>query len=164
MRKIMTSLFGLALASSAVAEKAAPLGLNFDLSSENRRTVRKNTESKEKVAERETVYKAGANYSIIPEVAVGGFVAQGSDNGNGQRHSLEAGVEVYNLAKNMGTSVQQIEWHYGHVNTKKIVGDLTKGGSLKDTQKAKDIELAAEMITHLRDGTLDKKAVASALK
>ena len=46
MRKIMTSLFGLALASSAVAEKAAPLGLNFDLSSENRRTVRKNTESK----------------------------------------------------------------------------------------------------------------------
>jgi len=77
---------------------------------------------------------------------------------------LEAGVEVYNLAKNMGTSVQQIEWHYGHVNTKKIVGDLTKGGSLKDTQKAKDIELAAEMITHLRDGTLDEKAVASALK
>ena len=77
---------------------------------------------------------------------------------------LEAGLEVYKLAKNMGTTVQQIEWHYGHVITKKIVGDLTKGGSLKDTQKAKDIELAAEMITHLRDGTLDEKAVASALK
>ena len=71
---------------------------------------------------------------------------------------------LYNLAKNMGTSVQQIEWHYGHINTKKIVGDLTKGGSLKDTQKAKDIELAAEMINHLREGTPDEKAVAAALK
>ena len=35
--------------------------------------------------------------------------------------------------------------------------------SLINAQKAKDIELAAEMITHLRDGTLDKKAVASVL-
>ena len=77
---------------------------------------------------------------------------------------LEAGVEVYNLAKNLGTSVQQIEWHYGHINTKKIVGDSTKSGGLKDTQKAKDFELAAEMITHFRDGSLDDKAVASALK
>ena len=34
---------------------------------------------------------------------------------------------------------------------------------LFNTQKAKDVELAAEMITHLRDGTLDEKALASAL-
>ena len=36
--------------------------------------------------------------------------------------------------------------------------------SLINAQKAKDIELAAEMITHLRDGTLDEKAIAPALK
>ena len=36
--------------------------------------------------------------------------------------------------------------------------------TLINIQKAKDIELAAEMITYLRDGTLDEKAVASALK
>ena len=35
---------------------------------------------------------------------------------------------------------------------------------LFNTQKAKDIELAAEMITHLRDGTLDGTVVDSALK
>ena len=54
---------------------------------------------------------------------------------------LWAGVEAYNLAKNMGASVQQIEWHHGHVNTKKIIGDFIKGGSLQHTQKTKDIEL-----------------------
>ena len=36
--------------------------------------------------------------------------------------------------------------------------------TLINFQKAKDIELAAEMITYLRDGTLDEKAVDSALK
>ena len=35
---------------------------------------------------------------------------------------------------------------------------------LFNAQKAKDIDLASEMITHLQDGTLDEKAVASALK
>ena len=35
---------------------------------------------------------------------------------------------------------------------------------LQNTQKIKDAELAAEMITHSRDGTLDEKAVAYALK
>tara|TARA_B100000965_G_C19600354_1_gene762250 strand:+ start:2768 stop:4210 length:1443 start_codon:yes stop_codon:yes gene_type:complete len=77
---------------------------------------------------------------------------------------LEAGTEVYNLAKNMGTSVQQIEWHYGHVNVGKIAADLTKSTNTADRQEAKDIKDAADLIGKMRQGLLDANAVTKALE
>ena len=70
---------------------------------------------------------------------------------------LEEGVEVYALAKVMGTGVTQIEKHYGHVATERLMKEVIKGGSKKDTQQKRDLEYAADLITKLRAGdtTLD---------
>ena len=40
---------------------------------------------------------------------------------------LSAGVDVYILAQQMGTSVKMIEQHYGHVNTIKHADHVLKG-------------------------------------
>ena len=42
---------------------------------------------------------------------------------------LQKGVNVYDLAKNMGTSVKQIEKHYGHVLTIQKTVELTQNSS-----------------------------------
>ena len=76
---------------------------------------------------------------------------------------LEAGTEVYNLAKNMGTSVTQIERHYGHVAVDKIIDDLQKNTNIKDRQEVKDLEQAANLIKLAREGAIDAKAVAKAI-
>ena len=39
---------------------------------------------------------------------------------------LNAGVQEYHLAKNMGTSVAMLEKHYGHTSTVGNVRELTK--------------------------------------
>ena len=41
---------------------------------------------------------------------------------------LIAGVSVYTLAENMGTSVQMIERHYGHLKPEMAAEELTKKG------------------------------------
>ena len=45
------------------------------------------------------------------------------------------GVHIYDLAKNMGTSVKQIENHYGHVLTTQKSKELIQGTSKSDYQK-----------------------------
>ncbi|HEY0307807.1 MAG TPA: hypothetical protein VGB94_06570 [Acidobacteriaceae bacterium] len=40
---------------------------------------------------------------------------------------LQEGVDVYFLAEQMGTSVQMIEQHYGHVNTIKHADRVLQG-------------------------------------
>ena len=48
---------------------------------------------------------------------------------------LLEGVQVYDLAKNMGTSVKQIENHYGHVLAIQKSQELIQGTSKSDYQK-----------------------------
>jgi len=84
------------------------------------------------------------------------------------RHSyatmrLEDGAEVYNVAKNIGTSVKMIEQHYGHVQISKIGKDLNKRKDTTNTQQAKDIEMASTLIGQLKRGELDVESVAKVL-
>jgi len=43
---------------------------------------------------------------------------------------LNAGVQEYHLAQNMGTSVAMLEQHYGHTANVANVRELTKGRKL----------------------------------
>ena len=67
---------------------------------------------------------------------------------------LEEGTEVYFLAKLMGTSVQQIERHYGHVATESLIVQGIKGGNRKDREEARDLRDAAELIRLYRQGKI----------
>lgn len=44
------------------------------------------------------------------------------------------GVQVYDLAKNMGTSVKQIEHHYGHVLSTQKTNELIQGAGISSLQ------------------------------
>ncbi|MDD4556941.1 MAG: hypothetical protein PHE89_06435 [Alphaproteobacteria bacterium] len=48
---------------------------------------------------------------------------------------LLAGVEVYNLAKNMGTSVKEIEKHYGHTTNPQLTDKLVKNTEISSIQE-----------------------------
>ena len=48
------------------------------------------------------------------------------------------GVQVYDLAKNMGTSVKQIENHYGHVLSTQKTNELIQGAGISTVQKYQD--------------------------
>lgn len=47
---------------------------------------------------------------------------------------LLEGVSVYDLAKNMGTSVKQIEKHYGHILSTKKTEELVQGARKSEYQ------------------------------
>lgn len=74
---------------------------------------------------------------------------------------LEEGTEIYHLAKLMGTSVKQIENHYGHVATESLISEATKGGTKKDRQEAKDLREAAELIRLYRQGDITAEQVTN---
>lgn len=76
---------------------------------------------------------------------------------------LEQGVEVYALAKVMGTGIKMIEKHYGHVAGERLVHEVIKGASKKETQEARDVRYAAEMIAMLRAGDIQEEDVAKKL-
>ena len=85
------------------------------------------------------------------------------------RHSyatmrLEDGAEVYNVAKNIGTSVKMIEQHYGHVQISNIGKDLNKRKNTANTQQAKDIEEVAMLVGQMKRGILKAEDVTKALE
>jgi site-specific recombinase XerD len=97
---------------------------------------------------------------------------KGSDNKNrtlySLRHSyatmrLEDGAEVYNVAKNIGTSVKMIEQHYGHVQISNIGKDLNKRKNTANSQQAKDIEEVAMLVGQMKRGILSAEDVTQAL-
>ena len=54
---------------------------------------------------------------------------------------IQEGVNHYILAKNMGTSVEMLEKHYGHTTNVTSAAELTKGGTFKgDKNKASAID------------------------
>lgn len=53
---------------------------------------------------------------------------------------LLGGVQVYDLAKNMGTSVKQIENHYGHVLSIQKTQELIQGAPNSSRQVFEDDE------------------------
>ena len=54
---------------------------------------------------------------------------------------IQEGVNHYILAKNMGTSVEMLEKHYGHTTNVTSAAELTKGGKFKgDKNKASAID------------------------
>jgi len=61
----------------------------------------------------------------------------------------------------MGTSVKQIENHYGHVATESLISEATKGGTKKDRQEAKDLREAAELIRLYRQGDITAEQVTN---
>lgn len=57
------------------------------------------------------------------------------------RAVIQEGVNHYILAKNMGTSVEMLEKHYGHTTNVTSAAELTKGGTFKGSNnKASAIE------------------------
>lgn len=64
------------------------------------------------------------------------------------------GVQVYDLAKNMGTSVKQIENHYGHVLSTQKTNELIQGAgisSLQTYQESDEYKSAQEEIKALKE-------------
>ena len=64
------------------------------------------------------------------------------------------GVQVYDLAKNMGTSVKQIENHYGHVLSTQKTNELIQGAgisSLQTYQESDEYKSAQEEINALKE-------------
>ena len=54
---------------------------------------------------------------------------------------IQEGVNHYILAKNMGTSVEMLEKHYGHTSNIASAAELTKGGTFNgDKKKATAID------------------------
>ncbi len=54
---------------------------------------------------------------------------------------IQEGVNHYILAKNMGTSVEMLEKHYGHTTNVTSAAELTKGGTFKgDKNKTSAID------------------------
>ncbi len=51
--------------------------------------------------------------------------------------ALREEIGVYDVARNMGTSVEMIQQYYGKQATPKLMA-TTLGGRLKDTHKLKD--------------------------
>jgi len=76
---------------------------------------------------------------------------------------LESGVEVYALAKVMGTGVVQIEKHYGHVATERLMTEVIKGSGKVATEQQRDLERAAKLIADLRAGDTTVEIVAERL-
>jgi integrase len=76
----------------------------------------------------------------------------------------KANVEIYALAKSMGTSVKQIEMHYGHLTNEYLIRELTKNKSEgRNKHREYDIRKAAEMIQHLREGKITAEEVTEEL-
>lgn len=78
---------------------------------------------------------------------------------------LTEGVDVYFLAKQMGTSVQMIEQHYGHVNPVKNAERILQGipgwqPAAADNQRAQGIETGGEDARAAPQGNRHKKPAA----
>lgn len=73
---------------------------------------------------------------------------------------LQEGVDVYFLAEQMGTSVQMIEQHYGHVNTIKHADRVLQGMTGWELPHSDDTKAraskAAETHDKSRRGQRDK--------
>jgi integrase len=55
---------------------------------------------------------------------------------------LNAGVQEYHLAQNMGTSVAMLEQHYGHTSTVRNVGELTKPARVRGVREQDTADFA----------------------
>ena len=75
---------------------------------------------------------------------------------------LDNGVSVYLVATNMGTSVNQIQKHYGHTDTRRLAKELMAMKS-NDTQKTTD-DVVRQLTEMVRSGNVDTALAAAALK
>tara|TARA_B100000768_G_C11166395_1_gene326787 strand:- start:233 stop:880 length:648 start_codon:yes stop_codon:yes gene_type:complete len=76
----------------------------------------------------------------------------------------KANVEIYALAKSMGTSVKMIEQHYGHLTNEYLIKELTRNKSEgKNKHRENDLEIAANLIQYLREGRLSAAEVTEEL-
>ena len=76
----------------------------------------------------------------------------------------KANVEIYALAKSMGTSVKMIEQHYGHLTNEYLIKELTRNKSEgKNKHRENDLEIAANLIQYLREGRLSAEEVTEEL-
>lgn len=77
---------------------------------------------------------------------------------------IEQGVEIYTLAKVMGTAVRNIEYHYGHVADDKLAREASKNKlSKKESEQVRDLKDAALMIRLLRQGDVSSTDVLKKL-
>jgi len=76
----------------------------------------------------------------------------------------KANVEIYALANSLGTSVKQIEKHYGHLTNEYLIDELTKNNNEGANKKRRDdLKLAADMIELLRNGKITAEQVTEEL-
>ena len=73
---------------------------------------------------------------------------------------LDNGASVYVVAQNMGTSVAQIQKHYGHTDTRRLANELMKNkrDGIKTTDAVKDL------VRMVEQGYVDKDVAAAALE
>lgn len=73
---------------------------------------------------------------------------------------LDNGASVYVVAQNMGTSVAQIQKHYGHTDTRRLAKELMKNkrDGIKTTDAVKDL------VRMVEQGYVDKDVAAAALE
>lgn len=78
---------------------------------------------------------------------------------------LSQNVSVFDLAKNMGTQVQQIEKHYSHLMSRDRRAEITKMGKTKaqDTQQNSDGVIREALAMH-KAGILSEEALMAILK
>ena len=69
------------------------------------------------------------------------------------------GVQVYDLAKNMGTSVKQIENHYGHILSVQKTAELIQGASKSSSQNMEEFasRFDAILLSQGKNPALEKK-------
>jgi len=76
----------------------------------------------------------------------------------------KANVEIYALANSLGTSVKQIEKHYGHLTNEYLIDELTKNNNEGANKKRRDdLKLAADMIELLRNRKITAEQVTEEL-
>jgi len=77
---------------------------------------------------------------------------------------IEAGTSVYNLAKSMGTAVNNIQKHYEHAAIDLIADDLTKKRRKDKAGSKANREAVGKLVDMVSDGIIDEDAVMEALQ
>ncbi|MDA9930894.1 hypothetical protein N9E91_06590 [Alphaproteobacteria bacterium] len=76
----------------------------------------------------------------------------------------KANVEIYALSTSMGTSIKQIELHYGHLTNEYLIKKFRRNKrEVRNKHREYDLENAANLIQYLREGKITAEQVTEEL-
>lgn len=76
---------------------------------------------------------------------------------------LNRGVSIYDVSKNIGSQVKQIEKHYSHMMTKDRAEQITKVPTRSSDNDKVDDDFVAEALARFKDGKLSQTALMEIL-